>query len=89
MWFEEILLLALLASGIFLIGIPLYKLGRIIVPSKRNNLTEAKERLEQARLDAEAARLNKETENLYNKMYEEALQDEDTQQDEQQQEKHK
>ena len=83
------MLLALLASGIFLIGIPVYKLVRVVVPSKRNNLTEAKERLEQARLDAEAARLNKETEKLYNKMYEEALQDEDSQKDEQQQEKHK
>lgn len=89
MWFEDIMLLALLASGVFLIGIPLYKLGRYLVPNKRNSLIQAKERLEQARLDAEAARLNKETEKLYNKMYEEALQDEGASQDEQQQEKHK
>lgn len=78
MWFEQLLLLALLASSVFLIGIPLYKLVRAMIPKKRNPLAEAKDRLEQTRLEVEAARLEKEREKLYNKMYEEALQEDET-----------
>lgn len=78
MWFEQLLLLALLASSIFLIGIPLFKLVRALIPKKRNPLAEAQERLEQTRLEVEAARLEKEREKLYNKMYEEALQEDET-----------
>lgn len=85
MWFEQLLLLLLLASSVFLIGIPLFKIVRTIIPPKRNPLAEAKERLEQTRLEVEAARLEKEREKLYNQMYVEALQDEE----EIQQEKHK
>jgi hypothetical protein len=77
MLFEDILLLMLLASGVFLIGVPTYKFVKAVIPKKRNTLLEAKERLEQARLEAEAARLNKEAEKLYEKMYEETLQDEE------------
>ena len=80
MWFEDILILALLASGIFLIGIPAYKLMRAIVPPKRNALEEAKERLERARLDVEAARLNKEAEKLYENIYEENLKEDEEKQ---------
>jgi len=77
MWFEQLLLLALIASSVFLIGIPLYKIARTLVPKKRNPLAEAKDRLEQTRLEVEAARLEKEREKLYNKMYEEALQEDE------------
>jgi len=87
MWFEQLLLIALLASSVFLIGIPLYKLVRAMVPKKRNPLAEARDRLEQTRLEVEAARLEKEREKLYNKMYEEALQEDET--EIQQQEKRK
>lgn len=82
MLFEDILLLMLLASGVFLIGVPTYKFVSKVIPKRRNSLSEAKERLEQARLDAEAARLNKEAEKLYEKMYEETLQDEENKQQE-------
>lgn len=82
MLLEDILLLMLLASGVFLVGVPIFRFMHAITPKKRNNLQEAKERLEQARLDAEAARLNKEAEELYQKMYEEACEDEATQQQE-------
>lgn len=85
MLFEDILLLMILASGVLLVGVPTFKFLHSITPKKRNNLAEAKERLEQARLDAEAARLNKEAEKLYEQMYEETLQDEE----EKQQEKYK
>lgn len=76
MLFEDIMLLILLGSGVFLIGIPCYKLVRKIIPAKRNPLVDAKERLEQARLEVEAARLDKEREKLYNQMYNEVLEDE-------------
>lgn len=78
MWFEQLLLLMLLASSVFLIGIPLFKLVRALIPKKRNPLAEAQERLQQTRLEVEAARLEKEREKLYNKMYEEALQEDET-----------
>lgn len=88
MWFEDILLLALLASGVFLIGIPLYKVTKILHPTKkRNPLHEAQDRFEQAKLEVQAARLDKEREKLYNQMYNEALEDEELKQDNNQQEK--
>jgi hypothetical protein len=74
MEFVDILLLLLGGGGIFFIGIPLYKLMVKLIPSKRNALAEAKERLEQACLDAEAARLNKEAEQIYDHLYEDTLQ---------------
>lgn len=91
MWFEDLMLIALLGVGVFLIGIPCYKLITSILPKKRNALKEAKERLEQARLDLEAARLNKEAEKLNERIYEEALQEEQALEEElnEQQEKHK
>lgn len=82
MWFEDLMVLALLASMVFLIGLPVYKFIAAVLPKRRNSLKEARERLEQARLDAEAARLNKEAEKLYDTMYEEASQEEDTKQQE-------
>jgi hypothetical protein len=87
MLFQDLLLLMLLASGVYFIGVPLAKLVRTLIPKKRDPLAEAKERLEQARLEAEAARLNKEAEKLYEKMYTETLQEEDV--EENQQEKRK
>ena len=86
MWFEYLMMFALLVAGVFLIGIPIYNFVQEYLPKKRNALQEARERLEQARLDKEAARLNKEAEKLYEEMYQEAVQDE---QDEDKQEKHK
>lgn len=78
MWLQDLLLLLLLASSVFLIGIPTAKLIKAVVPRSRPDpLVEAKKRLEQAKLEAEAARLNKETEKLYNKMIEDVIQDDD------------
>jgi hypothetical protein len=87
MLFEDIMLLILLGSGVFLVGIPFYKLVRTVVPRKKNPLADAKERLEQARLEVEAARLDKERERLYNKMYDEALQEQDETETKQQEKK--
>lgn len=69
MLLEDILLFLLLGSGVFLIGLPFYKLVRTIVPNRRNPVKEAKERLEQARLELEAAKVNKEVEKVYEDLY--------------------
>lgn len=73
------MLLLLAGSSVFLIGIPCYRLIKAVLPKERKNpVVDAKERLEQARLELEAARLNKESEKLYEQMYQEALEDDDT-----------
>jgi hypothetical protein len=76
MLFEDLIMLLALSSGIFFIGIPIWKLFRAVVPQKRDPVAEAKIRLEVAKADAEAARLNKEAEKVYEELYGEALQDE-------------
>ena len=89
MLLEDLLILLAATSSVFLIGIPLYRLVNAVVPKKRNALAEAKERLEQARLEQEAARINKETEKLYEHMYDEDLkqgQEQATQEQQQQEE---
>lgn len=77
MLIENILFLILGGSALFFLGIPVVQLYNRLVPKKRNTLAEAKERLEQARLDAEAARLNKETDKIYNDLYEDVLREDD------------
>jgi hypothetical protein len=77
MWLEDLMILLLIASGVFFVGVPVVKFIKQITPHKRNPLAEAKERLELARLEAEAARVNKEAEKLYGEMYQEALEDEE------------
>lgn len=57
-----------------MIGIPFIKLLKLILPQKQDPLKEAKLRLEIAKKDLEAVKLNKETEKLYNQMYDESLQ---------------
>jgi hypothetical protein len=76
MLFEQLLILSALGIGVFFILIPLVKLIKSITPKKRNPLAEAKERLEQARVEVQAARLNKETEQVYDELYKDVLEDE-------------
>lgn len=76
--FEGILLALLIGLGIFMVGIPLAKVFRLLFPKKVDSLEEAKVRLEVARKEAEAARLNKETEKVYSEIYSEILEDDDT-----------
>lgn len=79
MLFEDIMLLLLAGSSVFLIGIPVFKLVKTILPKERKNpVADARERLEQARLELEAARLNKESEKLYEQMYNEALEEDES-----------
>lgn len=76
MLFESILIFMASGMGVFFIGIPLWKLAKKVAPTKVDPIGDARERLELAKAELEAARLNKEAEKLYGKMYEEALEDE-------------
>lgn len=76
MLFEDILMLIVLSSSIFFIGIPIWKLIRSFIPEKRDPVAEAKQRLAIAKADAEAAKLNKEAEKVYEELYQDVLQDE-------------
>lgn len=75
MLFETVLLVIAVGIAVFFIGIPLIKLVKVLIPPKKDPLVEAQQRLEIARKEAEAARLNKEAEKLYQKMYQEVLED--------------
>lgn len=82
MLFEDLILLLLIGSSVFFIGIPLVKFINQLIPKKRNPLLEAKQRVEQAHLELEAARLNveaektsKEAEKIYEHLYDETLED--------------
>jgi len=74
----EELLAFILGGGMtfFFVVRPVYRFIRAVVPQRRDSLEEAKERLEIARKEAAAAKLNKQAEELYEKMYKETLEDE-------------
>lgn len=84
MLLEDLLILFAGGVSIFFIGIPGYKLVRSLFPPRRDPFREAQQRLEQARLDAEATRLNRETEQIYDHMYHEALDEKEDREEEQQ-----
>lgn len=77
MLIEDILLLIIGGGAVFLLGVPVVQLYNRLFPKKRDSLAEAKQRLEQARMDAEAAQYNKEAEKIYNDLYEETLQEDE------------
>lgn len=79
---ETMLIILALGTGTFFIGVPIWKLTRKLVPAKADPIGDAKQRLELAKAELEAARLNKEAEKLYGKMYEEALEDDSSVNDE-------
>lgn len=68
MLFEQLLIFVAIFLAIFMIGIPLIKLVKALIPVKKDPLAEAKIRLEVARKEAEAARLNQETDKIYNQI---------------------
>jgi hypothetical protein len=77
MLFETVLLMLMGFAAVFLIGVPFYKLIKAVIPPKRDPLAEARVRLEQAQLEAEAAKLNKQTERIYQDTYGEVLDEEE------------
>lgn len=75
MLFEDIMLIFGVGVTALFVVIPGYKLIKSLLPQKRNPLKEARERLEIAKQEVEAARLDKERERLYDELYNESLND--------------
>lgn len=73
--FEGLLIALMIGIGILMVGIPATKVFRMLFPKKTDSLEDAKVRLEVARKEREAARLNKETEKVYSEIYSEVLED--------------
>lgn len=76
MLFEQLLILGLVISSFFMIVLPIYKfISPLVRQKQRNPLKDAKMRLELAKSEFEAAKLNKEAEQYYEQLYKEALED--------------
>lgn len=77
MLFETILIFSLFLVSFFFIGLPIIRLIKLLIPIKRDPLKDARVRLEVAKTEAEAAKLNKEAEKVYSQLYAEALDDDE------------
>jgi hypothetical protein len=73
MLLEDILLAAAVGAVILVFGVPIVRYLKVMPWRRRDPLAEAKERLRIAKLEAEAARLNREAEKIYENLYEETL----------------
>lgn len=76
--FEGLMILMMLGIGVVFVGLPLYKLGQKLLPSNPNPVKQAKKRLAAAKADLEAVRINHETDRLYDNLYREAIEDENS-----------
>jgi hypothetical protein len=76
MLLEDALVVVAIAIVLGVVGWPVYRFAsQPPWRRKKDPLAEANERLRLAKLEAEAARVNRETERIYDAMYEEALDD--------------
>jgi len=75
MLLEDILLAIAVGVVLLTVGLPIYRLSKGARWRRRDPLAEAHERLRIAKLEAEAARVNREAERVYERLYEEALTD--------------
>ncbi len=73
---EDLLLVVAVGVVLGVVGWPVYLLAHRWTSRTRDPLAEAQERLRIAKREAEVARVNRETERIYDEMYEEALEDE-------------
>jgi hypothetical protein len=73
MLLEDILVAVVIGVGALLIGVPLYRFWRAAPWRRRDPVAEARERLRVATLEAEAARINRQAEKVYDDLYREAL----------------
>jgi hypothetical protein len=78
MLLEDLLLAVAIAIVGLLVGWPIVRALKGAPWRKRDPLADAQERLRVAKVDAEAARLNRETERIYESLYEETLADEES-----------
>ena len=74
MLFEELCIALLCAVAFFMIVLPIYKFIKpFIGSSKKDPVKEAKQRLYLAKAELEAAKLNKQAEECYEQLYQDAL----------------
>jgi hypothetical protein len=73
MLLEDIVLAVLVGVVLLLVGIPIVRLLRVASFRQKDPLAEAQERLRIAQREAEAARVNREAEKIYEHLYDEAL----------------
>jgi len=75
MLLEDILLAVAVGVVLLMVGLPIVRFAKGAPWRRRDPLAEAHERLRIAKLEAEAARVNREAERVYEHLYEEALAD--------------
>jgi hypothetical protein len=75
MLLEDILLAGAVGVVLLMVGLPIYRFLKVAPWRRRDPLAEAHERLRIAKLEAEAARVNREAEKVYEHLYEETLTD--------------
>jgi hypothetical protein len=73
MLLEDILLAGAIAAVLLLFGVPIVRFLKLAPWRRKDPLAEAQERLRLAKMEAEAARLNREAEKIYESLYEETL----------------
>jgi hypothetical protein len=73
--FKLLLFVPIVLLAVFLIVLPIVKFLRNLTPPKKDPVLEAKMRLEIAQKELEAARLHKEAEKVYDRLYEETLEE--------------
>jgi hypothetical protein len=75
MLLEDILLAVAIGIVLITAGVPIVRFLRVAPWRQRDPLAEAHERLRIAKLEAEAARVNREAEKIYEHLYDETLAD--------------
>jgi hypothetical protein len=73
MLLEDILLAAAVGVVLLVAGLPIYRFLKVATWRKKDPLAEAHERLRIAKMEAEVARVNSETEKVYENLYSETL----------------
>jgi hypothetical protein len=75
MLLEDILLAVVVGVVLVMVSLPIVRFLKVAPWRRRDPLAEAHERLRVAKLEAEAARVNREAEQIYEHLYAETLTD--------------
>jgi hypothetical protein len=75
MLLEDILLAVVVGVVLVMISVPIIRFMKVAPWRRRDPLAEARERLRIAQLEAEAAKVNREAEKIYEHLYAETLAD--------------
>jgi hypothetical protein len=78
MLLEDILLAAAIGVAAWMVVMPIVRFLKVAPWRRKDPLAEAHERLRVAQVEAEIARVNRETEKIYEGLYDETLSDETT-----------